>query len=232
MALTYEVNGALRVTYPFASSLDASGRLERNPYYDTEGTAAVLSVIALSPDVEKVVNAAGGTAKFVTSNEGNSVISITTTDPNQAKALLTYRTLINELGVRLDDLQTQKHIPRDYWVAVDDVVQPQAAAPSYTGKLKVGLAATVLGLIISIGVCLIVDYRMRKRSGTPASSPEPSAPVTYDTVIESRTTPAAIESWESEENADFNEQFVVVQLSNPEANGARSTTGTPPGQGS
>ncbi|ATY09308.1 hypothetical protein CU254_01555 [Amycolatopsis sp. AA4] len=169
---TYEVDGALKVSYPFASTADQSARLQSNPYYDTAATALVLGQLAKSPDVAAAITAAGGTAKYQIDDSGKAVLTVTVTDPDRRNTLTTYRAIAAQLAKRLDDLQAQKQIPGPFRVTVDDVVQPQDAAVSHSNQLKTALAAGALGLILSLTACVVVELRSRKR---PASQPVPES---------------------------------------------------------
>lgn len=166
---TYEVDGALKVSYPFAATADQSARLQSNPYYDTAATALVLGQLAKSPDVAAAITAAGGTAKYQIDDSGKAVLTVTVTDPGRQNTLTTYRAIAAQLAKRLDDLQAQKQIPGPFRVTVDDVVQPQDAAVSHSNQLKTALAAGALGVILSLTACVVVELRSRKRPARPAA---------------------------------------------------------------
>ncbi|HJQ48261.1 MAG TPA: hypothetical protein VJ870_18355 [Amycolatopsis sp.] len=168
MSPTYEVDGALRVTYPFATTNDDAARLQGNPYYDTAATALVLAQIAKSPDIATAVAADGGTAKYAIDDTGKAVITVTVTDPSQQNTLVTYRAIARQLGQWLNQLQAQKQIPTQFRVTVDDVVQPKDATVSNSNRLKTIIASVALGVILSVSLCVVVDYRMRRRIATAA----------------------------------------------------------------
>ncbi|WP_020662863.1 hypothetical protein [Amycolatopsis benzoatilytica] len=161
---TYEVDGALKVSYPFAATADQAARLQSNPYYDIAATALVLGQLAKSPDVSAAITSSGGTAKYQIDDTGKAVLAVTVTDPNRRNTLTTYRAIASELAKRLDELQAQKDIPGPFRVTVDDVVQPQDASVSHSSQLKTALAVGALGLILSLTACVVVELRSRKRS--------------------------------------------------------------------
>lgn len=163
VAPTYQVDGAVRVSYPFSTNSEVGTLIQGNPYYDTESTAIVLSRVGGSVDLADAVLAAGGSATFVIDGSaGRAILTITVTGPDEQEALKTYGIIVRQLSDRLDRLQADKNIPQAYRVTADDVVNPRNATISNSSRTKVLLASLALGVILSVTVSLVADSRMRR----------------------------------------------------------------------
>lgn len=164
VAPTYQVDGAIRVSYPFSTDSGVAALVQSNPFYDTDSAALVLGRVGGSVDLTKAVVANGGTAEYIIDGStGRSILTITVTGPDEQEALRTHGVVVRELADRLDRLQADKDIPSPYRITADDVVKPQNALISNSSRTKVLIASMALGMILSIGVCLIADHRLRRR---------------------------------------------------------------------
>jgi len=163
VATAYQAGGPLVVNYPYASNDEAAARLAANPYYDTRTAASVMGALADAPDVRDAVVVAGGSGDYtVNVDSGRPMILVGVTDNSEKVALNTYSLLADILNKRMNALQEAKRVPAQYRVTVDDVLKPKQAAASTGGRTKVLLASVVAGLILSLALCVYVDYRIRR----------------------------------------------------------------------
>jgi hypothetical protein len=164
---SYSATGILVVNAPYASDDAAMARLQANPYFETGTTASVVAGLAGSADVRDTVAKGGGTAGYmILQDSGRPVVSVTLTGSSGEQTLSTYQLLAKELSQRLDQLQTQKNIPTQYRVTVDDVQRPQEATAVTGSRTKVLIAALALGLVLGIVVTVYWDRRWSRRRGS------------------------------------------------------------------
>lgn len=165
VAPTYQVDGLVRVAFPFSTNETAARFIQSNPYYDTYSAALVLGQAGASVDLANDVAAAGGGAAFVVdASVGRSIIVVTVTGPDEAETIETYGIVVRELQQRLDLLQEDKDIPAPYRITADDVAKPQNAALSTSSRTKVLIASVALGGMLSLALALVVDHRQRTRA--------------------------------------------------------------------
>jgi len=185
VAPTFQVGGVLVVNIPYAADDGAAARLAGNPYFDTRTAASVLASLGESPDVRNVVIGGGGNGDYIVGlDSGRPVLMVTITDKSEQVGLKTYELLGKELGRRLAQLQEDKKIPPEFRVTVDDVLQPKEGTASTGSRTKVLLASVAMGVVLALGLCVYVDYLMRRRAseGAPAGEtpgadvPEPHQP--------------------------------------------------------
>lgn len=161
----YELEGILTISVPYVASREEANLLSGNVFLDYNNTANIMAAIASSPEVRNMIKTAGSDPNYDVLAAG-SVVKVGMSEGSPEQALATYRMLIETLDVRLDALQAQASIPSASRVTVADVLQPQGAQESLGNRLRVLLASAALGAILSIAICIFVDFLLtRRRSG-------------------------------------------------------------------
>lgn len=161
----YQLEGILTVNTPFVASQEQAELLSGNVFADYNNTANIMATIADSSEVRNTIGTAGSDPDYDVQVQG-AVVKVGVTEDSPEKALATYRIIIDILNVRLDGLQAQAAVPAALRVTVADILQPQGAQETLKNQQRVLLASVALGAILSIAICIFVDYLLtRRRSG-------------------------------------------------------------------
>ncbi|MBC6446604.1 hypothetical protein [Actinokineospora xionganensis] len=156
----FEVGGVLVINTPYVTTEAEAAAIANNSYSDTRSTASVLGGVAASADTANAVAAQGGTGTFqALVQEGRPLIHVSVVATTREEALVTYRSLVGELGKRLDGIQAAKNVPPPARVTLDDVVNPQEPLQTSGSRLKVLFAAIGLGTILAFGIAVLADFR-------------------------------------------------------------------------
>lgn len=156
----FEVGGVLVINTPYVTTEAEAAAIANNSYSDTRSTASVLGGVAASADTANAVAAQGGTGSFqALVQEGRPLIHVSVVATTREEALVTYRSLVGELGKRLDGIQAAKNVPPPARVTLDDVVNPQEPLQTTGSRMKVLFAAIGLGTILAFGLAVLADFR-------------------------------------------------------------------------
>lgn len=180
----FEVGGVLVINTPYVTTEAEAAAIANNSYSDTRSTASVLGGVAASADTANAVAAQGGTGSFqALVQEGRPLIHVSVVATTREEALVTYRSLVGELGKRLDGIQAAKNVPPPARVTLDDVVNPQEPLQTTGSRMKVLFAAIGLGTILAFGLAVLADFRgwgttwLRRRRAAKLAAGEPEPEV-------------------------------------------------------
>lgn len=178
----FEVGGVLVINTPYVTTEAEAAAIANNSYSDTRSTASVLGGVAASADTANAVAAQGGTGTFqALVQEGRPLIHVSVVATTREEALVTYRSLVGELGKRLDGIQAAKNVPPPARVTLDDVVNPQEPLQTTGSRLKVLFAAIGLGTILAFGLAVLADFRgwgtnwLRRKRAAKLAAREPES---------------------------------------------------------
>ena len=162
----YEIAGILTVSAPYVVKGDEAEVLAGNTFIDYANTANIMLALADSPQVRSMVKAKGFNSDYKTLASG-SVVTVTVSEDSPERALGSYRLISETLSGRLDSLQAAAGVPPGSRIVVTDVLQPQGAQETLGNRQRVLLASAALGGVLSIAVCVFVDYLLIRRRTVP-----------------------------------------------------------------
>ncbi|HEU0086633.1 MAG TPA: hypothetical protein VFQ77_03110 [Pseudonocardiaceae bacterium] len=159
---TYEIQGILTVSAPYVASEDDAKVLAGNTFLDYTNTANIMAALADSPQTRSMVEAKGFNPDYKVLVQG-SVVTATVSEDSPERSLAAYRLIAETIRGRLDTLQAQAGVPPGFRIVATDVLQPQGAQEVLGNRQRVLIASAALGGVLSIAVCVFVDYLLTRR---------------------------------------------------------------------
>lgn len=159
---SYDIDGVLPIVAPYVSTQEAADQLNRNNFLDLGTTSSVMASLGNSAEIRRTVEAQGGDPNYEIAAESGA-LTIAVSTGSLERALATYRLVGAELGARLDNLQRSTGVPVAFRVTISDALQPTGALASTTGSNRAMIASLGLGLVLSLAICVFVDFLPARR---------------------------------------------------------------------
>lgn len=159
---SYEIDGVLPIVTSYVSTQEATDQLKRNYFVDVSGTSGIMATLGDSAEVRRAVEERGGDPTYVIGSTAGALTFKVRTDSVE-RALVTYRIVREELGVRLDTLQRSTGVPAAFRVTISDALTPTGGLASVTGSNRAMIASLGLGLVLSFAACVFIDYLLSRR---------------------------------------------------------------------
>lgn len=158
----YEIKGILTVSAPYVASQEEEQVLAGNTFLDYTNTANIMAALVDSPQVRSMVEAKTFDPDYEIQANG-SVVTVTVSEDQPERSLAAYRLIADILRERLDTLQAEAGVPPQFRIVVTDVLQPQGAQEALGNRQRVLIASLAVGVILSIAICVFVDYLLTRR---------------------------------------------------------------------